>query len=277
MRLWKSICSKWSQRKEPVQVKEPTQLNWFTRDPPQIDEGAVMKEEFSSFLDGDRFQRQSDKFCLPQYPAHGELPISSTTTIFCLDVLTALRDNYWRARLILYETARKDSPLASILGLITLKLDPAWVPLDRALAALGVGISMSEWVTHTSLELYYCYPAITQNDSSFDRLLKKHKQMILADLEVSNMIEFSLAEAKASFLRLDQEFRQTVIGPLKDGMINSKSVDCQALEEKASSINKQVVAYLEKLKSGIEGRQIDIVRTALKTKYGTPPLPGYIW
>ncbi|KAI2842455.1 hypothetical protein CBS147343_10572 [Aspergillus niger] len=158
-----------------------------------------------------------------------------------------------------------------MLGRKSFKLDPVWVPLDRALAAMLSDPFVSGIVGEGFSSAYCRYPSILQDELGLSRLREKHKNMILADQKIVKMT----AAAKATFLRLDKEFRKTVTGPLKDAMINGKDINYEALEGKARSIHTQATECCHVLRSKFINRQQNIVHMALKEELGegTGPQP----
>ncbi|PWY63039.1 hypothetical protein BO83DRAFT_393554 [Aspergillus eucalypticola CBS 122712] len=112
MSFWKALFPK------KYREKQITQKN---KDHIESGIKATISDKFSSFLEGDRHSRKNT-FQLPQYnPA---VSISENDPLVYLDILGAHLDNYWRARLLLYETAQQARPLVSMLGRKSFKLDP---------------------------------------------------------------------------------------------------------------------------------------------------------
>jgi hypothetical protein len=148
MGFWKTILSKTSLGARRIHQAVPVKA------PPDspVNDSATLGGTFSSFLADMDAEIDLDinltensitapTFILPTYKTAEEEDClisnnSPNSPLMFLDVVKALRKDYLRARLLLYEIARTASSLALILPRRKFKLEPAPLKLDRTLAAM---------------------------------------------------------------------------------------------------------------------------------------------
>lgn len=242
----------------------------------EVDSQAIIGVNFkNSFLGIDRGSERLDQFHLPTYHTFGN-SISENRHLVYVDVLKALADNYWRARLLIYEISRKARTLSSFLSPGSFKLNPDWVPLDRALAdvlnstqsmedepeGMGVGKTAEDFPYYKLQKVY--------DEAGINSVILKHKEMVLADPEIVKTLEL----AKTTFLNLDNEFRKNVIDPLKRCMIYREDIDIRDLEIMVRSTHTKTKAGCDDLKQNFEGRQYHLVHKAIKKESAKKSLLG---
>lgn len=104
-----------------------------------VDDTAFIRSKFSSFLDFFENGNIREAVRLPGYSSHIRVYRGVTVPhpLMWLDVVDLMRTNYWRARLLLYETERKSRPIAYMIPGKSIKLKPEALELDQLLVTIS--------------------------------------------------------------------------------------------------------------------------------------------
>ncbi|KAK4173829.1 hypothetical protein QBC36DRAFT_334984 [Triangularia setosa] len=165
------------------------------------------------------FLKQKTAPYLPSYRTRKELADElqrsrfSPMSVSFSDTLVALQADYNLARCVLFETARqRRSPFTKGTGL---KLDGDAMILDKAL------VKMDEYLEDN--------PAIVNFKPAV------HKA-VMNDREFKD----ECGSAKKTMLRLEKQFRDTILRELQEGMISKKDIEHGPLIEKSARLFDEV-------------------------------------